>query len=72
VETYFDFLRMKGRVELIRVADQRTIYQSSWVQGGGEVQAHFSDLDYQCSDMPETGAGIKEAVAKVQELNAAG
>lgn len=70
VEEYFSFLRMKGQVQLLNVLSGATIQQSQWVQGTGEVEAHFSDLPYQCSNMPETGVHIISAVEKVRQLNA--
>jgi len=70
VKDYFTFLRMKGRVELIDQVTGKTISDSQWITGTGEVEAHFSDLDYQCSNMPETGVYIIEAVDTVRELNA--
>lgn len=68
---YFTYLRMKGAVQMIQLPGSKSLYQSETVFGGGEVEAHFSDKDYQCSSMPETGVFIKEAVAKARELNAA-
>jgi len=70
VTDYFAFLRMRGMVALKEVAGIKVIQQSQWIQGTGEVEAHFSDLNYQCSNMPETGADIIRAVEKVRELNA--
>ena len=68
---YFSYLRMKGAVQMIQLPGSKSLYQSETVFGSGEVEAHFSDKDYQCSSMPETGAFIKAAVAKARELNAA-
>ena len=71
VTDYFSYLRMKGQVVLKAVVGRNVIQQSQWIRGTGEVEAHFSDLDYQCSNMPETGADIISAVEKVRQLNAA-
>lgn len=68
---YFDFLRMKGQVQLKEVPSGKTVQQSQWIQGTGEADAHFSDLSYQCSNMPEVAPHIMSAVEKVRELNAA-
>ena len=67
----FSFLRMKGQVQLLNVTNGQTVQSSPWIQGTGEVEAHFSDLDYQCSNMPETGEHIISAVEKVRQLNEA-
>lgn len=69
VVSYFFFLRMTGRVQLINARTQAVIQQSSKITGTGEVQAHFSDDAFQCSNMPETGADIIKLVEKVRELN---
>ena len=69
VKDYFSFLRMKGRVELMDLVTDKTIEDSQWITGTGDLEVHFSDKDYQCSNMPETGEYIKEFVEKVRELN---
>ena len=69
VEDQFTFLRMKGRVELIDPVTGMAIEQSAWLSGIGEPELHFSDKDYQCSNMPETGEDIIAAVEKVLALN---
>ena len=65
----FAFLRMKGQVQLLNVSDGKTVQTSPWIEGTGEVDAHFSELNYQCSNMPETGAHIISAVEEVRRLN---
>ena len=72
VEDYFTFLNMKGRVQLIDPATGTAIYQSQWIKESGEPEAHFSDRNYQCSPMPETGGEIIHAVEMVRERNKAG
>lgn len=69
--SYFTFLRMKGRVTLMDASGD-TIEKSDWIKGTGEPEAQFSDLDYQCSNMPETGAYIKEFVEQIRQQNAEG
>lgn len=67
----FSYLRMKGQVQLLNVTNGQTVRTSPWLLGTGEVEAHFSDKDYQCSNMPETSADIYHCVERVRELNAA-
>ena len=69
VEDYFTFLNMKGRVQLIDPETGTAIDQFPWIQESGEPEAHFSDLNYQCSKMPETGEYIIGAMEKVRQLN---
>ena len=69
VDDYFTFLRMTGQVSLIDPLTGSAIYESPLISGTGEVDAYFSDKGYQCSNMPETGPYIIEAVEKVRELN---
>lgn len=68
VVDYFYFLRMKGRVNLLD-ATGGMIEQTQWLYGTGEVEAHFSDDDFQCSNMPETGVLIIDTVETVRQLN---
>ena len=68
VSDEFTYLRMKGQVQLQNVATGQNIQTSPWITGTGEVEAHFSDRSYQCSNLPETGAHIYSAVEKVREL----
>lgn len=65
----FAFLRMKGQVQLLNVSNGKTVQTSPWIEGTGEVAEHFSELNYQCSNMPETGAHIISAVGEVRRLN---
>ena len=65
----FAFLRMQGQVQLLNVSDDKTVLTSPWIEGTGEVDAHFSELNYQCSNMPETGVHIISAVEEVRRLN---
>ena len=69
VDDYFTFLRMTGQVSLIDPLTGSAIYESPLISGTGEVDAYFSDKGYQCSNMPEIGPYIIEAVEKVRELN---
>ena len=68
--SYFYFLRMEGLVKLIDAKTGETIKKYPLVKGIGEAQAHFSELNYQCSDMPETGVHIIEAVEMIRAKNA--
>lgn len=70
VVDYFYFLRMTGKVSLIDPLTGTAIYESPLISGTGEADVFFGSEEYQCSNMPETGPYIIEAVEKARALNA--
>ena len=61
----FDFLRFKGRVELIHVTDNKTLFTSAWVKGTGEADLWGPEV-WQGSNLPKLGTHVITAIEKIR------